>query len=298
MYDYKRLLQDITALNYESAEIFSIGKSAMGKDIPCIKIGNGEHTIMLNGAHHGLEYITSALLMRFANEYCECIDNYSPFHDIFPHQLLNELTLYLIPMINPDGVDIAIHGLDITNPYHRDLISKAGIHSFNTVWQANANGVDLNHNYDADWKIIVSKPAPTKYAGTAPEDQPESKAVADFIRNHNCDMLLCFHSQGREIYYDFNGILGESAADIAYKMSLVSGYVPSVPTGSASFGGCKDWFINEFNRYGFTIEVGCGKNPLPEKQLDEIYEENSKIIVVAIKEVLTNQRAKSSSVLQ
>lgn len=292
MYDYESLERDLSLLDYDNASVFSIGNTTMGKPIHCVKIGSGKKTLMLNGAHHGLEYITSAFLMRFVHNYCKCANEQSAFFDIFPHQLMDSLTLYITPMINPDGVDIAIHGLDITNPYHRDLISRAGIHSFNTVWQANANGVDLNHNYDADWKVTVSKPSPTKYAGTAPEDQKESKAVADFIRNHNCDMLLCFHSQGREIYYDFNELLGKPAKDIADKMGNISGYIPASPTGSASYGGCKDWFINEYKRYGFTIEVGSGKNPLPENQLDEIYEENSKIIIVAIKEVLTNHLEK------
>ena len=179
MYDYKRLNDDLIMINSDNAKIFSIGKSSMGKDIPCIKIGSGSRALLLNGAHHGLEYITSAFLMKFVKEYIRCTDNYCPFHDIFPSEILDKLALYIVPMVNPDGVDIAINGLDITNPYHRKLISNVGIHSFNKVWQANANGVDLNHNYNANWKVTATTPAPTKYAGNVPEDQPESKAMAD-----------------------------------------------------------------------------------------------------------------------
>jgi len=288
MYDYKRLQDDLIMINSGNAKIFPIGKSSMGKDIPCIKIGNGSKTLLLNGAHHGLEYITSVFLMKFADEYIKCTDNYHPLCDIYPTEILDKLTIFIIPMVNPDGVDIAINGLDITNPHHRRLISNVGIHSFNKVWQANANGVDLNHNYDANWKVTASKPAPTKYAGSAPENQPESKAMADFIRKINCDMLLCFHSQGREIYYDYEGIMGDEAEQIARKMQLVSGYTPSSPTGTAAYGGCKDWFIKEFGKNGFTIEIGSGKNPLSERELKNIYKENSDIILVAIKELLNS----------
>ena len=54
--------------------------------------------------------------------------------------------------------------------------------------------------------------------------------------------------------------------------------------GSAAYGGCKDWFISEFGRMGFTVEVGLGRNPLPMEQLDEIYEENAKLLLTAMEE--------------
>ena len=75
MYDYKRLTDDLIMINSDNAKIFSIGKSAMGKDIPCIKIGNGDKTLLLNGAHHGLEYITSGFLMRFLRELASANEN-------------------------------------------------------------------------------------------------------------------------------------------------------------------------------------------------------------------------------
>ena len=58
-----------------------------------------------------------------------------------------------------------------------------------------------------------------------------------------------------------------------------------MPTGTASFGGCKDWFIKEFGKAGFTIEIGSGKNPLPMEKLDEIYNENARIILKAMEEL-------------
>ncbi len=289
MYDYKKLTDDLKNLHSKNIEIFSIGKSTMGKDIRCIKIGNGPRELVLNGAHHGLEYITSAFLMKFSDEYIKSADENKAFFDIYPNGLLDKITIYIIPMVNPDGVDIAQHGLDITNEYHRRLISNVGIHSFNEVWQANVNGVDINHNYNAGWRVCASRPSPTKYAGEAPEDQTETKAMADFLRKTNPDMLICFHSQGREIYYDYDGKTGHGGMDIANKMGIASGYEPCKPVASASYGGCKDWFIEEFGKCGFTIEIGSGKNPLPESELNNIYVENANIVLVAIDELLTLQ---------
>ncbi|MCC8169844.1 MAG: M14 family metallocarboxypeptidase [Oscillospiraceae bacterium] len=280
-YDYSAMRNDIRKLTekFNGVESFSIGKSLMDKDILCIKIGEGERKLFLSGAYHGLEYLTSAFLMRFAERYIKNID------EPRMKKLYQKVTLYIVPMVNPDGVDIAVNGLDITNPYHRRLISMVGIHSFNNVWQANARGVDINHNYDAKWNMVVENPAPSKYGGEYAESEPETQAVANFVREQSFDMLLAFHSQGEEIYYDFDGMTGKKSEEIAEKLAEESGYKVCRPTGTAAFGGCKDWFIKEFGREGFTVEIGRGKNPLPMKMLDDVYEENERLVLRAMAEL-------------
>ncbi|MBQ8301643.1 MAG: peptidase M14, partial [Clostridia bacterium] len=200
-------------------------------------------------------------------------------------ELFDKVTLCIVPMVNPDGVDIAVNGLDITNEFHRRLISMVGIHSFNHVWQANVRGVDINHNFDANWQMTVDKPSPTKYGGECAESESETKAITEFVRKEKFDMLLAFHSQGKEIYYDFDGMTGVRSLEIAKKMAQESGYAVCIPEGSASYGGCKDWFIKEFGKEGFTVEIGLGKNPLPMEMLDEVYEENAKIVLCAMQEI-------------
>lgn len=283
-YDYNQLLNDSKNLinKYDFIDFYSIGESVMENKIYCLKIGNGKRKIFINGAHHGLEYLTSAFIMRFISEYAYSIKNKNYFFEKDPEELFESVSLFCVPMVNPDGVDIAIHGLDITNPYHRKLISMVGIHSFNKVWQANANGVDINHNYDAGWRVVSEYPSPSKYSGPYPESEPETKAITDFVRSENFDILIAFHSQGGEIYYDFDGKMSADSLILAQNFASVSGYIPTKTSGSASFGGCKDWFIKEFGKTGFTIEMGHGKNPLPEQILSEIYEENAKIIISAM----------------
>lgn len=282
-YDCERLNEDIDFLtaNYSGIEAFSIGKSVMNKDILCLKIGSGEKKLFLSGAYHGLEYLTAAFLTEFLKNYAKRLED----EDEETKELSERVTLYIVPMVNPDGVDIAVNGLDITNPYHRALISMVGIHSFHNVWQANARGVDINHNYDAGWKMVMDRPSPSKYGGEYAESEPETRAVADFVRKNSFDMLLAFHSQGREIYYDFDGMEGERSEELAKKMAEESGYAVCRPEGTASFGGCKDWFIKEFGREGFTVEIGHGKNPLPMEALDEVYGENEKLVLCAMREL-------------
>ena len=286
-YDYKNFLKDTESLleEFPFVEREIIGKSVMKKPIYCIKIGSGEKKLFINGAHHGLEYLTSAFIMKFLREFADAVSKNTDFFGYDAKEIAENVSLYAAPMVNPDGVDIAINGLDITNPYHQKLISSVGIHSFNRVWQANARGVDINHNYNASWRVVKTKPCASKYAGPYSESEPETKAMVDFVRKTEFDILIAFHSQGKEIYYDFDGITAENSRRLAEEMAKVSGYAVCTPTGSATFGGCKDWFIKEFGKAGFTIEIGNGKNPLPMEKLNEIYDENALIILKAMEEL-------------
>lgn len=286
-YDYKRLMEDTERLceKYPFIDKEVIGKSVMKKPIYCLKVGKGEKKLFINCAHHGLEYLTSAFIMKFLEEYGKAIAENGEILCYDANELAENVSLYVVPMVNPDGVDIAINGLDITNPYHQKLISSVGIHSFNKVWQANARGVDINHNYNAAWRVVKPEAGESRYSGPYSESEPETKAMVDFVRKMNFDILIAFHSQGKEIYYDFDGMVAEKSLELAEKMARVSGYAVSIPQGTASFGGCKDWFIKEFGKAGFTVEIGSGKNPLPEDMLDEIYDENSKIVLKAMEEL-------------
>jgi g-D-glutamyl-meso-diaminopimelate peptidase len=275
LYDYKMLCADAEKLSRLGAEIFSIGKSVEGRAITCVRIGGGRRRLLINGAHHGLESLTSAVIMRFLRQ---CLTSESIF-DI--RRLGSAVSLYAVTMVNPDGVEMAAHGADFMNPYHRSIIRQTGIVDFRGIWQANVHGVDLNHNYDADWQSIRRSPAPTRWGGEYPESEPETRAVASLVRAHAFDMLLAFHSQGEEIYYDFNGAVAPRSVETVRALAAVSGYTAAVPEGCAAFGGCKDWFIKEFGKEGFTVEIGRGKNPLPLEMLDEVYPPAARIIAEA-----------------
>ena len=286
-YDYNILVSDLNKLvkDFQFADMFSIGESVMERKIYCVSVGKGEKKLFINGAHHGLESITSKVIMKFLREFCMAYKNDCNFLGYDVKKLYENVSLYAVAMVNPDGVDIAINGIDITNSYHQKLISMVGIHSFNKVWQTNVNGVDINHNYDANWEKVKDSPSYTGYGGPYSESEPETKAIVEFVRNEKFDMLIAFHTQGGEIYYDFDGSVAKHSKEIADRFQKVSGYTVSIPTGTAVFGGCKDWFIKEFCKAGFTVEMGHGKNPLPDDAINKIYEDNSKIILEAMNEL-------------
>ena len=72
-YNYENLKRDMERLKmrYPFCGFFSIGTSVTKREISCIRIGNGINRVFYNGAHHGAEWITSALLMKFVEEYLE-----------------------------------------------------------------------------------------------------------------------------------------------------------------------------------------------------------------------------------
>jgi len=269
----------------------SAGKSVLGKDLFYIRLGTGPNEVFYNGAHHALEWITTPVLMKFTEDFLKAYSEEQPLGGGYrPKDIWEKSSIYLIPMVNPDGVDLVINGLQPNNPYNKDLIRwNKGSTDFSTVWEANIKGVDLNHNYDAAWQLSkdaeaeygVTGPGPTRYSGPYPESEPESKAIADFTRNHDFRLVLAYHSQGQVIYWNFMDMAPPEGKTIGEELSRISGYSLDQSTGIASYAGYKDWFIQEYLKPGYTIEVGLGENPLPISQFDTIYRENLGVLLYA-----------------
>lgn len=269
--DYMHMMEifDELCCTYNDISVNYIGSSIMGKGIPMIKLGAKEEALLYVGSHHGAEWISSSLLMRFICDYLELEKaNRAPYG-----VRLSDLvySVYVIPMLNPDGVDIAVNGVTDEHILYNRLISMNGSDDF-TLWKANARGVDLNHNYNAgfcEYKAIEASlgiygGAPTRYSGEYAESEPEVGALCNFLRfNENIKAVLTFHTQGEEIYYSSDGICPAGAKAKAKYFSRLSGYALGEAEGAAAYGGLTDWVIRELGRPSFTIECGKGKTPLP-----------------------------------
>lgn len=264
----------VTALQerYPFLELASIGHSVQGKPLHALRLGAGEQKVLYVGTHHSLEWITTLLLLKFAEEYCAGYESGQNVGCYDIGYLFETRTILLVPMLNPDGVDMVLSGrLEYAE------------------WQANARGVDLNHNYNAMWnqsKLMerdygVIGPGPTRYGGKRPESEPETGALCTLCRGLDLKLALALHSQGEEIYYDFGGFTPKCSLAMAEIFSTVTGYKISTPEGIASYAGFKDWFIYELNRPAFTIEVGLGKNPLPIGDFDGIYQKVRELLFTA-----------------
>ncbi|WP_094550773.1 M14 family metallopeptidase [Petroclostridium xylanilyticum] len=295
-YTYEIMERDIRGIKarYPFIEVGIAGQSVLGRNLYYIKLGDGPNQVFYNAAHHALEWITSVVLMKFVEDFASAYAEGRSIRGYNVRDIGKQSTIYIMPMVNPDGISLVLDGLQADNPYYEELIGwNNGRTNFSEVWQANIRGVDLNHNYDAAWELSkqaeplygIYGPGPTRYSGPCPESEPESKAVADFTRTHNFRLVLAYHSQGEVIYWDFMNMASPKVRKIGEALSQITGYALDETYGIASFAGYKDWFIQEYRRPGYTIEVGLGKNPLPISQFDKIYNDNIRLLLQAALEV-------------
>lgn len=148
--------------------------------------------------------------------------------------------------------------------------------------------MDLNLQFPAGWKQARSikfsqgftSPAPRDFVGYGPLTEPEALAIYNFTLRHNFSLILAYHSQGKVIYWQFQDYNPPKAAFIGNQLALASGYSLEETPYNSSFAGYKDWFIQNYNKPGYTIEVGLGENPLPITQFDEIYSNNIGILIL------------------
>lgn len=265
-----------------------ISKSLCGRDIDCIQIGSKENMVLLSGAYHGLEWLTSLLLLKFINELGMSIKNNTSISDIMVKDFMENRGIIIVPCVNPDGVEISLNGVSAAGEYSK--LVESVCNDTTHKWQANARGVDINHNFDAGWLALhdleisnnITGPAPTRYGGEYPESEPETKAITNLCRKNNFRHALAFHSQGEEIYWRYGDDMSEKSELIARVFSASSGYKMSEPEGLAVGGGFKDWFISEFKKPAFTIEIGKGQNPLPITQLESIYKQLQEMLVISV----------------
>lgn len=263
MYAYHELIYDLIRIDVfrKDLSFSSIGTSHLGQNIFCIKGGAGTKNVLVIGGHHSLE----TMLSKFLTEYL--------FH-VTPEQLKG-ICLYAIPLLNPDGAEIVAGRIKPPDPFFEK-----------SNWQANFRGVDLNHNYDAGFSLAkqmveeegITGPHYTKYGGEAPFSEPETAAIRSLCEKIPFEVAVAFHSQGEEIYYEYDGIVPTGTQAYLDAFQKNSHYKIAKPTGTASHAGFKDWFIKEYQKPAFTVEAGLGKNPLPHSLFPKLYEDCKAIL--------------------
>lgn len=268
-----------------------LATTAFQRPISTLVIGNGPRKVIFSASHHANEWITTLVLLKFAEDLAQAIQSGGRIYERDARSLADAVTIYMVPMVNPDGVDLVTGAIPKGNIQY-DLAERLSDNypniPFPDGWKANLLGVDLNLQYPAGWlqarEIKFSQgytqPGPRDYVGRAPLNQFESRALAGYTQFIDPDLILAYHSQGEEIYWQFVDIRVPGAEELGQKMADASGYTLANVPYASGFAGYKDWFIQEFRRPGYTIEVGSGENPLPLSQFDAIYRDNLPILVI------------------
>lgn len=279
-------------MRYPFLRTGGIGTDSTGRQIPYLSIGTGAKEVFYNGAHHANEWITTLLLMRLCESYAEAIAYDRNFFGQRAAALAAQTTLYVAPLVNPGGVDLVTGALTGGDDYEqaRAIADAYPQIPFPNGWKADLDGIDPNLSYPAEWQRAreikfaegYTSPAPRDYVGEAPLAARESRAVYDFTNAHNFCLTISWHTQGEVIYWQFLQIRPPMAESIGTSFAEASGYELAETPYASSFAGYKDWFLQQFQRPGYTVEAGRGENPLPLEQFQKIYEDNLGIFVLGL----------------
>lgn len=280
---------------YRFIDIGTIGTSVLGSPIPYIKMGSGVKKVFYNASFHANEWITTPVLLKFAEEFAEAYAAEQKLNGIDVNRLFQKVQLFLVPMVNPDGVDLVNGVITDENVLRRteEIAADYAEIPYPSGWKANIRGVDLNLQFPAEWQMARNVKfaqgyttfAPRDFVGEGPLTEPESLAVYNFTLQNEFDLILAYHSQGEVIYWKFLDYEPPRSREIAQYFQEVSGYQAEETPRASGYAGYKDWFIQNYNRPGYTIEVGTGKNPLPLTQFSQIYQDNIGILLGGMTEI-------------
>ena len=278
---------------YPFLQFITLGRSVLGRPLQVVRFGKGQKEIFYCASTHSNEWITTTLLMKFLENISKSYVNELNIFGVNAKELFDNVSLYIMPMVNPDGVDL-VTGLLTENTWGYNNALRISNNfpdiPFPNGWKANIEGIDLNLQFPAGWEQAkeikynqgFNKPAPRDFVGYGPLTAPEAVAIYNFTLMHNFELMITYHTQGRVIYYQYQGKTPPNSQRIADNFSELSGYSLAEAPYNSSFAGYKDWFIDFFNKPGFTIEVGLGENPIPISQFAGIYRENIGILVTGL----------------
>ena len=267
-------------------------ETAYGRRVRTLVIGSGPWKVLFTAAHHANEWITTPVLLKFAEELAQAAQEGEMLAGVSAAALVRQVTIYMVPMVNPDGVDLVTAAVAPGTFAYAMAAQLADFYPgipFPEGWKANLLGVDLNLQYPAGWlqareikfRQGYTRPGPRDYVGRAPLNQLESRALAGYTEAVDPALVLAYHTQGKVIYWQFEDVVVPGARELGERLAQVSGYELADTPYESAFAGYKDWFIKVFGRPGYTVEAGQGENPLPISQFDEIYRDNLPLLIAA-----------------
>jgi len=295
VYTYKDMQADIQELKRTYPGLVQtkiIGHSVDGRNLYAVKLGKGSKEIFLNGSHHAREYITTNLLMEMIDEYSADYVRGLKMSGYNVRSILNRVSIWFVPMVNPDGVTLVQKGHTSAKHPQQVLKLNGGSKDF-SHWKANIRGVDLNRQYPADWAHIIyssGHPSFKNYKGTRPLTEPEVKAIYNFTLKHHFLTDVAYHTSGRLIYWDFHQKKGSAQYNLDYHVDKMvqgkTGYPLFYPGPHPSGGGYTDWTLIHEKVPGLTIEISpfVGPRPVPISHFNEIWKRNNTIGLLLAKE--------------
>lgn len=247
----------------KDAVVTVIGRSILGRDIHCYKIGTGERVITLVGSHSGRERVSVATLYGLIEFFDEKSTRGGTFCDVNIGILLQLFTFMIIPCPNPDGVEMCAAGISKTPLYERQMRMNGGSED-SFAWEANARGVDLNHNYGArflEYKGAFEREegisaGAVGFSGEYPESEPESHGIANLLRTVAPCAVLCLRDGGGVISAPSGE---ERCVRIAARLADAVGYRRECPPVRESYGSLSEYAGAALMIPSFSVRLSVGE---------------------------------------
>ncbi len=289
VYTYAAMQCDILRLAHTYPHLIHyeiLGQTLYGRNIYAVSLGTGPATAFINGSHHAREWMTTTLNMYMIDQYARAYMTRKTIAGYDVRNLLSRTTLWFIPMVNPDGVTLVQFGDTAFPKRIRPSLVRMNHGSNNfSDWKANAQGIDLNRQYDGGWNQmwydIVSHPWYEDYKGPKPYDTRETQAVLRLIRQVNPQIEAAYHSSGQVIYWGYKISSKNFSLDkrLAQGLANLTGYALVMPGPDPSGGGLTDWWTHNMLRPGFTIEIApyVGPRPVPLSDFPDVWNKNKAV---------------------
>ncbi len=282
IYSYENMRADIEELRKRYGGILDVvvlERTADQRNVFCIRIGNpmADHSFVVDAALHGREWLNTQVLMRILEDDCRILTG-KTYKGRFYRKILDKVCLYILPMVNPDGVSISQYGVAIIRDNRlREAIMGMPKESYYR-WKANARGVDLNRNFTIDFKQNLEKqPSAQEYGGEKPLSEQETKALVRLVENVHPKAVIHYHEAGSLIFY-------QKKSPIIKKISHITHY-PTRKEDEPAPGCFSSWLTGQ-GIVSCTVETCHGKAPAPHWQIFLVYIRNRKILMEVMKKGL------------
>jgi hypothetical protein len=221
-----------------------IGRSVEGRPISVERLGSGPIDLLIVGGIHGGYEANSVLLARRVAEHFRTN----------PDELNSRFTIHVIDLMNPDGLFLITGGRQPEDFDFRGADRVPG--------RFNANGVDLNRNWDADWRPVSYWGTREVDTGTGPWSEPETRAVRDYFLRIEPVASIFFQSAGAFLWHSGAEHGWEPGRELARAYSGASGYRVAEPRPRPEgeerqfdiTGSSDDWFYAIGHR-NITVEL-------------------------------------------
>lgn len=287
-YTYEEMEKDIIQLKDKYADYFHveiIGVTEDKRNIYDVILGNPEASkcVMFQASIHAREYMTSQLVMEQMEYY---LDHYNDkFEKKTYSSIFDKVCVHVVPMSNPDGVTISQKGINgIRSAALRKKIKKMRGSRYTRIWKANARGVDLNQQFNYNFKYIkrLKNGAYAGYGGKKPVSEKETKALVRLVEKCNPEAVVNYHAMGGVIYCNYGGSkkTQKRVYELSGKIRNLTGYYYM---GLDRNPGFANWLVCKKNIPSCTVEIGKNTTPVPIRQFKTIWKQNKNVMATVAK---------------